>query len=296
MTGRPRLGHHDRAAADERPAGEARLRHDQGVFTDVTVVSDLHEVVDLGATSNARLVERRTVHRRIRADFDIVLDDDTTTMRHRDGAARLVRHVTESIRTEHDARLEDDAIPDAGVFAQHSPGMDPTIAAEFDIRDQRGVRCDDAARTHATARPDDRTGLDRGRRVDRGRCIDMGADGNAFGRTRDGREFAHQSGEIMCWKIAAQGDSSADFNVATRDDRTGLARLQRRCVARIAQEDKLVGVGLAQRSETADLETFVPFDGTSEPRGQLGQSNRPKRSRHGLAREKDGHGGSPRHG
>ena len=39
-------------------------------------VRDLHEVVDLRAGADARLADRRPIDRRVRADLDVVFDDD----------------------------------------------------------------------------------------------------------------------------------------------------------------------------------------------------------------------------
>ena len=67
--------------ADRGAAGDADLRDQQRVPADVHAVADLNEVVDFGAGLNPRFADGRPIDRRVRADFDIVFDDDARRLR-----------------------------------------------------------------------------------------------------------------------------------------------------------------------------------------------------------------------
>ena len=84
---------------------------------------------------------------------------------------------------------------------------------------------------------------------------------------------------------AAQSDSTLDIHARTGDDRARVALAQRFCVARVAQEDQFIGLGLTQGCEARNREARVTLDRASDERRQLGQRNRPERSRHDLAGE-----------
>ena len=234
MTRRTGLGHHDRSSTHDRPTGETRLGHDQGVLADVAVVSDLDQIVDLRTPSNARLVQGRAIDGRVRTDFDVVLDDDATALSHRDGTAAFIQHIAEPIRAEHDPGLEYDAVPDSSVFTQDGAGVDPTITAEFDLRHQRRVRRDDATGTHSTSRPNDRAGFDRCSRIDHGGCVDIRANRDALRWTRGRSKFSNQSGKVMCGVRAAKRCSTFDIDARSYDERAGLARSKRGRVCGVA--------------------------------------------------------------
>lgn len=295
MTRRAGLSHHDRSATHDRAPRKSRLRHDQGVFTDVAVVSDLDQIIDLRAASNTRFVEGCAIDRRIGSDFDVVLDDDATPLGHGDGTTIFVRHVAEAIRAEYDTGLKYDAIPDSSVLAQDSARVDPTITADLDLRHQSCVRRDDAAGAHATIRPHDRAGFDRRRRVDDRTRVDMRTDRNALGRASGRCKFSNQSRKIVGGLGAAKGRSTLDVDARRYNERPGLAQPKSGQVCGVAKEDQLIGFCLTQRCETRDLEALVTLNGTSEQGRQLGQSDRPERSRHDLAGEEHGNGRGPCH-
>jgi len=54
-------------------------------------MSDLDQIIDLRTPSNARLIKGCAIDCGIRADFDVIFDDDTTTLGDRDGTAGFVR-------------------------------------------------------------------------------------------------------------------------------------------------------------------------------------------------------------
>src|SRR5581483_1640145 len=64
-----------------RAAGDARLRSDDRTLADNDVACDLHEIIDLRASSNNRLAERRAIDRAVGADFHVIANLDNTDLR-----------------------------------------------------------------------------------------------------------------------------------------------------------------------------------------------------------------------
>ena len=81
VPGRARLPRHHHVVVEHRAAGDADLRREQDVAADPHAVGDLHEVVDLGAGADARLADRRPIDGRVRANLDVVVDDDAADLR-----------------------------------------------------------------------------------------------------------------------------------------------------------------------------------------------------------------------
>ena len=76
MVGHADLSREDHVVFDDAAPGDAHLRREQDTAANRHAVADLHEVVDLGAGTNAGLADRGTIDRGVGADLDIVLDDD----------------------------------------------------------------------------------------------------------------------------------------------------------------------------------------------------------------------------
>src|SRR5262249_44955058 len=61
-------------------AGNSGLRCDNGVLSDHDVVRNLHQIIDLDALLNPSPAKTRAVHRRVRADLDVVIDLDNSQL------------------------------------------------------------------------------------------------------------------------------------------------------------------------------------------------------------------------
>ena len=105
-----RLPGEDDAVADGRAARDAGLAAQDTRPSDAHVVTDLHQVVDLGARSDARLVERRAVDRRVGADLDVVLEHGDADLRHLE-VAPAARDVAEAVGADHRAGVEHHPLP-----------------------------------------------------------------------------------------------------------------------------------------------------------------------------------------
>ena len=77
--------------ADIGRARYTHLRHDHAMSADRDVVSDLHEIIDLGAFADDRVAVGAAINRRVRADFNVVLDDDPADLRNFQVTAQIGR-------------------------------------------------------------------------------------------------------------------------------------------------------------------------------------------------------------
>ena len=91
-------------------------------------MANLHEVVDLGAGLDPRLADRRTIHRRVRAELHVVLDDDDGDLRNLFVGAVATTDEAVAVAADDDAVLKDDAIADRDALADGDIGMDDAVA------------------------------------------------------------------------------------------------------------------------------------------------------------------------
>src|SRR5262245_50611431 len=98
----------DDAAAEPTRAGDADLRHDDRVLTDLDVVADLHEVVDLRAATDDGPAQHGAVDRGVGADVHVVLDHDDADLRDL-AMPGTVEGVAEPVATDDGAGLYDHA-------------------------------------------------------------------------------------------------------------------------------------------------------------------------------------------
>ncbi len=115
----------DHALADPQVAGDADLPGQHDVVFDARccrrcrpaprsstrsptrdAVRDLHQVVDLGAGADARLADRRTIDRRVRADLDVVFDHDGGVLRDLEVRAVGLRDEPEAVAADDRAVLQ----------------------------------------------------------------------------------------------------------------------------------------------------------------------------------------------
>src|ERR1700693_5377513 len=83
---------------DGDTAGEAGLRGDHHVFSDLAVVADVYEVVDFRASANAGCIQGSAVDGGVGADLDVVFDFQAPDLRKLFvTASRLIAHVAEAV-------------------------------------------------------------------------------------------------------------------------------------------------------------------------------------------------------
>ena len=70
----------DGAVSDSAAARDTGLRSDHHIAADGDVVSHVDEVIELRAPADARLFERAAIDGGVRANFDIVFDDESALL------------------------------------------------------------------------------------------------------------------------------------------------------------------------------------------------------------------------
>src|SRR6516162_1821897 len=129
--------------ADRNAARYADLRDNQAMAADRAVVSDLHEIVDLGAFADHRIAGSAAVDSSVRTDLDVVLDDDAPGLR--DFLVTLRRRqIAEAVLPDADTRMDDDPVADQGM---HDRGAwtDCAVAADADARSNDRASADHRA-------------------------------------------------------------------------------------------------------------------------------------------------------
>src|SRR5690606_21922182 len=130
-------------------------RRHRGVRADANVVCNLHKVVDLDAVLDDGVVDRAAVDGRVRADLDVVADDDAAELRHLDPAAvREVLGEAEAVAADHRARVHDAAAPDPDPVEHADARGEPCAGPDLDMVTERAAGTDDRRVADRAARTD----------------------------------------------------------------------------------------------------------------------------------------------
>src|SRR6202035_1870783 len=132
VVGNAGLSGHHHIIPDFDTARYADLRDNDAVSPDLAVVSDLHQIVDLGALADDGVAAGAAVDGRIGADLHIVLNDDAAGLRDFLMALRA-RQIAKTVLADTGARVDDDAIADQRMLDRRA-GADRAIAADADAR------------------------------------------------------------------------------------------------------------------------------------------------------------------
>ena len=153
-----RLAAHHHEVAELGGAGNARLADDDAMPADHHVVADLHEVIDLGALADHRVLERAAVDAAVGADLHVVLDDDAADLRHLE--VTLAAHgEAEAVLADPHARMQDDAVAHQRV-RDARPGADVAAPADRHAVAHHGARRHHRAAPDLGLAADDGAGLD----------------------------------------------------------------------------------------------------------------------------------------
>src|ERR1700761_4332105 len=136
----------DGAVTDSAATRNAGLCGDHHIAPDRDIVADVDEIIELGAAANARLFERTAIDGGIRADFDIVFDDQSALLgKLRVLARRIVSHIPETIRAQHRARMHEDAVTQLRARIDDHARIQMAASAEAHSRTYDGTSTDPAA-------------------------------------------------------------------------------------------------------------------------------------------------------
>jgi len=113
----------DGIVAHDRRAGKAGLRAYQGVFPNFGAMTDLDQVVDLGAVGNFRGSDGGPVDAGIGLNIDMAPDVHRSRLRNLPPASVLVLGKAEAVGADDSAVLERDMVAQGAVFADHGVGV-----------------------------------------------------------------------------------------------------------------------------------------------------------------------------
>ena len=166
---------HDSAAAHRAMRANACTASDTGTTRHrcmgphMHVVPNLHQVVELDAVFNDRVIQGAAVNARVGPNFYIVANAHCTQLLNFEPLAAMWGK-TEAISPHHDPRM------------QNAARTNHTVKTHRDLRSQAGVLANARARAHKALRADVGTGFDNGTGFDHG----LGADDDV-GADDDGR-------------------------------------------------------------------------------------------------------------
>ena len=140
-------------------AGDSRLRAKNRVLPDLHVVSDHHEVVDLGPPAHDRLSQRGAVDRRVGPHLNLVLEARDADLGNL-AVTLPVPDISEAVRADHGARRQRPvARPTA--LENRCPGAKNAVLAQDGVLPDEGARPENRPGTNAGPRRNGRSCRDR---------------------------------------------------------------------------------------------------------------------------------------
>ena len=239
VSGDSRLGHHDTSALDHGAARDPGLRDDHHVLADLTVVSDVHEVVDLRAPADPGVTQRSPVDRGVGPDVHVVLDHDSSDVVDPLEPPRLVADVAEALGTHYRPRRESDAITEDGCGGDDDPRVEDTVGADLDAGVERRAGVEDRARADPCAGADEAAGPQAGGLIDGRAVLDDRAPMDARGRRRVGHEDPDRTVEVAARIRRAERRASRHVEAVEGDHGPGPALPQPHREGGIAHEGQV---------------------------------------------------------
>ena len=158
MAGQPGLTAQGNEVVEARASRDTRLSDNDAATTNLHVVPDLYQIINLAARADHGIGSGTAVDRRIGADLDIVADDDTAELRNLEMA--FASHgVAEAILADPRAGVDRHPIADQ-CMADAGAGADHAIVADHHPRPDHGIGADMAADADLGAAFDHRSRFD----------------------------------------------------------------------------------------------------------------------------------------
>ena len=280
MPCRTRLSHKDNGPADPSSARKPRLSHNDRVFTDVTVVTDLHEIINLGSAANARETQAAPVNGRVCTNLYVAFDDQSSELGRADTRIVFVTDETKPFPSQYRARMHNHAVGKLGPLSHDHPGVELAIVADLDIRIDVDTRMQDGSGTDARSRPHSHT---RTHSNPIGQCSRR-RNGRPRVNTRCGPFARHEmlrcTGKIQrgVWRPNRRQAS----RIKTLRNENGPRRALTQCSGPMQRANKrqVPGTRLLEGGHAIQWGVGRPFNGAAEKLTELGEPNGPPRTRH----------------
>ena len=220
MFAEPGLAGDDHLVFNDGAAGDACLRGNDHRRTDLGVVGDLDQVVDLASPADPSHPQRAAIHGGIGSDFHIVLDHDPACLGKLDlGGA--VEHVAESVGPQHHAGVQSYPVTQLRAGIEDHPGMEYGVAADTAMLSHHHARAQNAAVAHPGSGPHHHVRSqvhllsdDRLRRNHRGRMSHSPSG-------RAGMEQAGRAGKVQLGPLGNDGVPAGPVDFVGGDDAPG---------------------------------------------------------------------------
>ena len=128
MIAHTNLAANDTIILDYRTARDTGLGGDNDTLSDLHVVSDLHEVIYLGAFANVSFAESSAIYTRIRTDLDIVLDHNSSDLGEF-SVPICIPDITKAICSDRDSSMQNDIVTNRTTVLHKDIGMENAVAA-----------------------------------------------------------------------------------------------------------------------------------------------------------------------
>src|SRR5262245_38031463 len=150
----------DHVIPDLDTAGDARRRHDEATSSYSHIVSDLYQVVDLGAPSNDGIGKGTAINAGVRSDLDLILEDAGALLRHA-LMPHLGRKKSESGSCDYRPCLEPDSVPQPRTGIADDVRTEQAVLTNFHIGPDKDTGFEPSARSDPGAILDDDEGSNR---------------------------------------------------------------------------------------------------------------------------------------
>src|SRR5690606_12977900 len=125
-------------------ACNADLSGKQTVFTDNTVVTDVHQVIDFGACANNRIGRNSAINRTLSSDFNIIFNYNPSAGVHPVVSGFLFFGI-KGIGTNHRVGVNRHIVTNHTVIVNDHIGVNDTVFTDFNVWSDHGTRSDFAA-------------------------------------------------------------------------------------------------------------------------------------------------------
>src|ERR1700690_39689 len=108
-------------------------------------MTDLHQIIDLGAAPDPGFLHARPVDTRVGLDFDVILDDHRLGLHDLVPVGRVIFREAEAIGSDDRAILQQDTVAQAAPFTHYRMRMgeeivaDARVAIDHHVRQQYGI-------------------------------------------------------------------------------------------------------------------------------------------------------------
>ena len=240
-------------------AGETDLSHDQTMTANRDIVGDMDEVIDFCTLTNDGGAEGAAIDGRVRANLDVVVDDDVTDLKDFPMAA-LIEHVTKAVGANNGTGVDGDAMTDLRLAVKNDVREEADIIANPAVGTDIVAAHQNGTGTQMDAGAYDTIGSDVGGRIDLSGVGDDRTGMDAAGMLLRGEEEREQASE----GDAGIGHTNEDFpgrdEWACDEDGSGLRLLSGSKIGRILRKSQFTRPGAIGRSQAGELDGGITND------------------------------------